>query len=209
MIAQVAGIGAGVMGAGIAAQVPMPACPWCCSTSSGRRGRHRAAAEDRPGAPDASSANAAADHARQYRGRSRPAGRMRLDRRGGRRAARGQARRSIAKLAGRAEAGLDRLAPTPRPSRSQRLVEGHAGESSPPTSSSRISSTRRATCACWRRGRRPGDAARGGRARIADFGDRALGKARDPLQGHAGLHRQPHRRLLDPGARSSRRSISA
>ena len=46
-----------------------------------------------------------------------------------------------------------------------------------------------------RRSRDPSDAVK----TVEAFGDEKLGKGIVPLQGHAGLHRQPHRHLLDPG----------
>ena len=113
-------IGAGVMGSGIAAQIANAGVPVLLldivpkdagnrqRPQRDRQGRDRQAAEGRPRAAACRKAAAQADHARQYRGRSGPACRCRLDRRGDHRAPR--LKQDLYAQAGRqAEDGLDRF----------------------------------------------------------------------------------------------------
>ena len=97
-------IGAGVMGSGIAAQIANAGVPVLLldivpkdadRPQRHRQGRDRQAAEGRSRAVDVQGRRQA-DHARQYRGRSRAARRRRLDRRGGDRDASTSSRTSIA-----------------------------------------------------------------------------------------------------------------
>ena len=199
-ISKVAVIGAGVMGGGIAAHVANAGLPVVLLdiVPPGAKDRtivaeqaHRAPAQDRSRAADASRFRAP-HHARQSRGRSRPACRVRLDRRGGDRKARGQARHSTRKSRSARKPGSivtsntstiplkDLVAGMPE-SFAARLPHHPFLQPAALYAPARD----RARAADPRRG------GAGGRASSAS----APRQGRGPCQGHARLHRQPHRRL--------------
>ncbi len=136
----------------------MPACRCCCWTSCPR-------GADRPQrrSPSGAVAKMLQDRARAVHvARARPswsrpatsrtisaAGRVRLDHRGDRRAARTSSRRCTRKLDAVRQPGTAMsLQHLDHPARA--ADRGDAGERSRAISSSPISSIRRATCACWR-----------------------------------------------------------
>ena len=195
---------------------PMPACRCVlldivakrpCQPQRDRRGRRRENAQDRAGALHVARRGQAGDD-RQYRGRPRQARRMRLDHRG----RGGAARREAGALRGasrsRAQGRHGVVSSNTSTIPHRRAGRRACRSASRATSSSPISSTRRAICGCWKwwRARRaiPTAVARISRFRRCD----ARQEHRD-LQGLAGLHRQPARRLLDAARRCWRRSIWA
>jgi hypothetical protein len=100
-------------------------------------------------------------------------------------------------LEGRAGSRHRCRSPTPRPIPASRPVGGAAGRASRRTSSSPISSTRRATCACWKSSP-PRDAAEAARPPCATSPTAPWARPVVALPRHAGLHRQPHRHAVDP-----------
>ena len=148
-----------------------------------------------------------ADHARQPRGRPRAARRLRLDRRGGRRARSTSSRTSTA----RSTACASRARSSPRNTSTiplAKLIDGLPEELRARLPDHPLLQPA-ALHAAARAGRRPGARGRRRSTAMRAFADVAARQERRRLQGHAGLHRQPHRHLLDRERRSARRSTSA
>ena len=193
-IRSVAVLGAGTMGAQIAAHFANAGVPVAAARPDRRRRARRAEARARAQARSVL-------HRRRRRARSRPAAstrdlaqarRRRLDHRSGRRADRRQARAARARRR-RPPAGHDRHRRTRRAFRSPRSPKA-AATTSAGTGSARTSSTRRATCGCSR-SFRPPTPIRAVVERVSQFADHRLGKgvvvAKDTpnfIANHIGLY---------------------
>ena len=207
-IKKAAVIGSGVMGSGIAAHIAnagvpvmlLDIVPKGANDRSALARRDREDAQDRSGAVHAPRRGQARD-ARQSRGRSGRARRLRLDRRGGDREDRDQARR-VQEARGQPQEGLDRLLEhvddPAREARGRPARQLPAGFRHHPFLQS-------AALHAPARDRRRAEDAEGRRREHRAVLRRAPRQGRHPRQGHARLRRQPHRHDVDPGRGERRR----